>query len=153
MQNDIFSTQLKILMDHYNLTSSQLARKCKIPSYVMIDSYLANETRPTIKTIKKICDRFVVNQSWIMFGIGEMQYTNYREHRFKTYSKPTKTVKQKLTAILDIYEISHQEFFELTGIPKGTLKDYLYRPIDSIPIDQLPKLTKAFKEIPPQWYL
>ena len=113
------NNRISAVRKHFGLTQEEFGKRLGISrNYVwMLER---GEREPSQRTIKDICDKFNINDSWLRFGEGEMVLFRSREDEILSFmgeiADGPNNLKKRLIAVLANLEEEDWELLESVAL-------------------------------------
>lgn len=113
------NNRISAVRKHFGLTQEEFGKRLGISrNYVwMLER---GEREPSQRTIKDICDKFNINDSWLRFGEGEMVLFRSREDEILSFmgeiADGPNNFKKRLIAVLANLEEDDWELLESVAL-------------------------------------
>ena len=113
------NNRISAVRKHFGLTQEEFGKRLGISrNYVwMLER---GEREPSQRTIKDICDKFNINDSWLRFGEGEMVLFRSREDEILSFmgeiADGPNNFKKRLIAVLANLEEEDWELLESVAL-------------------------------------
>lgn len=153
-KND-FSERIKILLDYLKITPNTFCKNCGLSNGSIIKGWISGEFEPAAESLRKITKRYPeLSQNWLYFGIGDMWTDEaYFQKRFNLLGKNKKTAKQKIEALLEIYECSYAELGKQIGLSKDLIYSINRGVKKSFSTKNAMKASNVSGFIPVDWFI
>ena len=153
-KND-FSKRIRQLLDYLKITPATFCRKCGMSNGSIIKGWISGEYEPAAESLRKIISRYPeLNKNWLYFGVGSMWTDRqYFQKRFDELGNDKKTAKEKIEALLEIYECSYSELGKQIGLSKSLIYSMKKGITKNISTKHALKASKTSKFIPVEWFV
>lgn len=150
--NDI-AKRIKKLVKYLDLTLPKFAKNCGISNYKVIELWFEGETGPTAISLNKILKAYPgLGHSWLYFGEGEMWPNgDYFQNRLRNIGNKQKTLKEKLEALMEVYDCTQKQLAERLNIHIFYLRDISQGKQDSLSFQNAFKASKK-TGLPVEWF-